>query len=61
MKELFVKEGQVVEQGQELLKIDPTRVGANYREALSRVQGLKGRLLACVPRLMTHPLCFQRR
>ncbi|AZD34729.1 Type I secretion system, membrane fusion protein LapC [Pseudomonas chlororaphis subsp. aurantiaca] len=58
MKELFVKEGQVVEQGQELLKIDPTRVGANYREALSRVQGLKGAIARLRAEAYDTPLMF---
>ncbi|WP_259344558.1 HlyD family type I secretion periplasmic adaptor subunit [Pseudomonas aeruginosa] len=58
MKELYVKEGQVVEQGQELLKIDPTRVGANYGEALSRVQGLKGAIARLRAEAYDTPLEF---
>lgn len=58
MKELFVKEGQVVEQGQELLKIDPTRVGANYGESLSRVQGLKGAIARLRAEAYDTPLAF---
>lgn len=41
LEELNVKEGQVVEKGQVLLKIDPTRSNASFQEALSRVQGLE--------------------
>lgn len=58
MKELFVKEGQVVEQGQELLKIDPTRVGASYGESLSRVQGLKGAIARVRAEAYDSPLEF---
>lgn len=42
LAEMAVREGDVVEAGQVLLKIDPTRAQASYREALSKVVGLKG-------------------
>jgi HlyD family secretion protein/adhesin transport system membrane fusion protein len=42
LEQLNVHEGDVVEKGQILLKIDPTRAGASYGESLSKVQGLKG-------------------
>ncbi|MCK3866147.1 HlyD family type I secretion periplasmic adaptor subunit [Pseudomonas sp. B329] len=58
MKELFVKEGQVVEQGQVLLKIDPTRVGASYGESLSRVEGLKGAIARLRAEAYDKPLVF---
>ncbi|WP_252189484.1 HlyD family type I secretion periplasmic adaptor subunit [Pseudomonas sp. SK3(2021)] len=58
MKELYVQEGQVVEQGQALLKIDPTRVGANYGESLSRVQGLKGAIARLRAEAYDTPLEF---
>ncbi|WP_256994699.1 HlyD family type I secretion periplasmic adaptor subunit [Pseudomonas tolaasii] len=58
MKELFVKEGDVVEQGQKLLQIDPTRVGANYGESLSRVQGLKGAIARLRAEAYDTPLVF---
>ncbi|AWH88922.1 HlyD family type I secretion periplasmic adaptor subunit [Limnobaculum parvum] len=41
LEELNVHEGDIVEKGQILLKIDPTRVGAVYREGVSKVIGLK--------------------
>ncbi|WP_179038090.1 HlyD family type I secretion periplasmic adaptor subunit [Limnobaculum xujianqingii] len=41
LEELNVHEGDIVEKGQVLLKIDPTRVGAVYREGVSKVIGLK--------------------
>ncbi len=44
LAEMSVREGDVVESGQVLLKIDPTRANANYREALTKVVGLKATL-----------------
>ena len=38
---MSAQEGDVVERGQVLLKIDPTRANASYREALSKVISLK--------------------
>lgn len=42
VEEMLVHEGDVVEKGQILLRIDPTRAQAGYKEGLSKVQGLKG-------------------
>lgn len=42
LEELSVREGEQVEQGQVLLKIDPKRSSASFQEALSRVHGLEG-------------------
>ncbi|MCP1648833.1 HlyD family type I secretion periplasmic adaptor subunit [Pseudomonas nitroreducens] len=44
LEQMNVREGDVVEAGQVLLKIDPTRAGASYRETESKVLGLKGML-----------------
>lgn len=44
LAEMSVREGDVVESGQVLLKIDPTRANASYREALTKVVGLKATL-----------------
>lgn len=41
LAEMSVHEGDVVNSGQVLLKIDPTRANASYREALSKVISLK--------------------
>ncbi|MEB5974910.1 HlyD family type I secretion periplasmic adaptor subunit [Pantoea dispersa] len=41
LAEMNVREGEEVERGQVLLKIDPTRAQASYREALNKVVGLK--------------------
>ena len=56
--ELNVSEGQVVEQGQVLLKIDPTRSSASYREALSKVQGLKATVARLRAEAYDTPLKF---
>jgi len=41
LEELNVREGDIVEKGQVLLKMDPTRAGSSYGESLSKVLGLK--------------------
>jgi len=45
LEQMYVREGDIVEAGQVLLKIDPTRAGASYREAESKVLALKGMLV----------------
>lgn len=42
LAELNVKEGQVVEKGQLLLKIDPTRATASYQESYNKMIALMG-------------------
>lgn len=49
LAEMNVREGSIVEKGEVLLKIDPTRAQSSYREALSKVIGLK----AAITRLRT--------
>lgn len=58
LEELDVREGEVVEKGQPLLKIDPTRSAASYREALSKVQGLKGTIARLRAEAYGTPLIF---
>lgn len=41
LEALFVKEGDLVEKGQPLLKLDSTRSEANYQEELSKSYSLK--------------------
>jgi adhesin transport system membrane fusion protein len=41
LEELKVSEGAVVEKGQVLLRLDPTRFAAQYREGVSKALGLK--------------------
>ncbi|MDZ7277217.1 HlyD family type I secretion periplasmic adaptor subunit [Pantoea eucrina] len=42
LAEMNVREGSVVNRGDVLLKIDPTRAQSSYREGLSKMIGLKG-------------------
>lgn len=42
LSELNVKEGQVVEKGQGLLRIDPTRATASYQESYNKMIALMG-------------------
>ncbi|RYA85727.1 hemolysin secretion protein D, partial [Enterobacter cloacae complex sp. 743-2DZ2F-22B] len=53
-----VQEGDIVEKGQILLKIDPTRAGASYGESLSKVQGLKGSIARLRAEAYDTPLTF---
>ncbi|QEW32559.1 HlyD family type I secretion periplasmic adaptor subunit [Erwinia billingiae] len=55
-----VREGQVVKQGEVLLKIDPTRAQASYREALNKVVGLKGTITRLRAEAYGQPLVFDR-
>jgi membrane fusion protein, adhesin transport system len=41
LSELLVKEGDVVEQGQALLKIDPTKANASYQEGQNKAVALR--------------------
>lgn len=58
LEELNVQEGDIVEKGQILLKIDPTRAGASYGESLSKVQGLKGSIARLRAEAYDTPLSF---
>jgi multidrug efflux pump subunit AcrA (membrane-fusion protein) len=42
LEKLFVKEGDLVDKGQPLIKLDTTRAEASYQEELSKVYSLKG-------------------
>lgn len=53
-----VREGQVVKQGEVLLKIDPTRAEASYRETLNKVLGLKGTIARLRAEAYGQPLVF---
>ena len=44
VKEIFVREGQQVEQGQELLRIDDTRFSSDFRERQQELISLEGEL-----------------
>jgi adhesin transport system membrane fusion protein len=53
-----VREGDVVEKGQVLLQIDPTRAEASYREALSKAIGLKATITRLRAEAYKQPLEF---
>ncbi|MEG1680413.1 MAG: HlyD family type I secretion periplasmic adaptor subunit [Stenotrophomonas sp.] len=56
--EMNVREGAVVEKGQVLLKIDPTRAESSYREVLSKVIGLKATISRLRSEAYSQPLKF---
>ncbi|MGK3138369.1 HlyD family type I secretion periplasmic adaptor subunit [Pantoea trifolii] len=55
---LSVQEGDIVERGQTLLQIDPTRAQSSYREVLSKVIGLKATIARLRAEAYGHPLEF---
>ena len=58
LTEMMVREGDVVEKGQVLLKIDSTRAVASYREVLSKVIGLKASIARLRAEAYQQPLQF---
>lgn len=58
LAEMGVREGDVVEKGQVLLRIDPTRAQSSYREALSKVIGLKATITRLRSEAYKQPLVF---
>lgn len=53
-----VHEGQEVKRGEVLLKIDPTRAQASYRETLNKVLGLKATIARLRAEAYNQPLVF---
>ncbi|MDM0065997.1 HlyD family type I secretion periplasmic adaptor subunit [Variovorax sp. J31P207] len=58
LETMNVAEGDIVEKGQILLEIDPTRAGAAYREGLSKVLALKGSIARLRAEAYQTPLDF---
>ncbi|MBK4783587.1 MAG: HlyD family type I secretion periplasmic adaptor subunit [Pantoea sp. Pent] len=58
LAEMNVREGTVVNRGDVLLKIDLTRAQSSYREALSKVIGLKGSIARLRAEAYAQPLTF---
>ncbi|MCW6034474.1 HlyD family type I secretion periplasmic adaptor subunit [Pantoea sp. JK] len=58
LAEMSVREGEEVERGQVLLKIDPTRAQASYRETLNKVVGLKATIARLRAEAYGQPLSF---
>ncbi|MDI6958273.1 HlyD family type I secretion periplasmic adaptor subunit [Pantoea sp. Pa-EAmG] len=55
---LSVQEGDIVERGQTLLQIDPTRAQSSYREVLTKVIGLKATIARLRAEAYGQPLEF---
>lgn len=60
LAEMDVSEGQIVEKGQVLLKLDPTRSSSNYKETLSKVIGLQGSIDRLNAEAYNKPLTFSK-
>lgn len=58
LAELYVKEGDIVEKGQPLLRIDATRVNAVYQEGFSKVLALEGTIARLKAEAYSQPLVF---
>jgi adhesin transport system membrane fusion protein len=58
LAQMNVREGDVVEKGEVLLKIDATRAQASYRETLSKVIGLKASITRLRAEAYQQPLEF---
>ncbi|MGB3127669.1 MAG: HlyD family type I secretion periplasmic adaptor subunit [Pseudomonas sp.] len=58
LAQMNVREGDVVDKGQVLLKIDATRAQASYRETLSKVIGLKASITRLRAEAYQQPLEF---
>lgn len=58
LAEMNVREGEEVARGQVLLKIDPTRAQASYRETLNKVVGLKATIARLRAEAYGQPLSF---
>lgn len=58
LEKLFVKEGELVEKGQPLVKLDTTRAEASYQEELSKVYSLKGAVSRARAEAYDLPLTF---
>jgi adhesin transport system membrane fusion protein len=58
LAELNVRQGDIVNKGQVLLKIDPTRAQASYRETLSKALGLKASIARLRAEAYQTPLVF---
>ncbi|MDE7590819.1 HlyD family type I secretion periplasmic adaptor subunit [Enterobacter bugandensis] len=60
LEEMKVHEGDVVEKGQILLKMDPTRADSSYGESLSKVLGLKASIARLRAQAYGTPLIFPK-
>ncbi|MFI3014283.1 HlyD family type I secretion periplasmic adaptor subunit [Klebsiella aerogenes] len=58
LEEMMVREGETVEKGQILLKLDPTRSNSTYKETLSKVTGLQAAVDRLSAEANNKPLVF---
>ncbi|WP_337264866.1 MULTISPECIES: HlyD family type I secretion periplasmic adaptor subunit [unclassified Serratia (in: enterobacteria)] len=58
IEEMLVREGDIVEKGQPLLKIDPTRASSTYQEMNAKLMGLKAMIARLEAEAYQKPLKF---
>ncbi|MFJ2387123.1 HlyD family type I secretion periplasmic adaptor subunit [Pseudomonas koreensis] len=58
LEEMLVREGDVVEKGQTLLKIDPTRAQSTYQEMHTKLMGMKAMMARLQAEAYNKPLEF---
>ncbi|KFK91708.1 MULTISPECIES: HlyD family type I secretion periplasmic adaptor subunit [unclassified Serratia (in: enterobacteria)] len=58
IEEMLVREGDIVEKGQPLLKIDPTRASSTYQEMNAKLMGLKAMVARLESEAYQKPLQF---
>ncbi|WP_105102066.1 HlyD family type I secretion periplasmic adaptor subunit [Microbulbifer pacificus] len=58
LKEMLVREGAIVDKGDVLLRIDPTRAKATYREAYSKMIGLEASISRLRAEAYDQPISF---
>lgn len=58
LMDMHVREGDIVDKGQILLRIDPTRAESSYREARSKVIGLRASIVRLRAEAYQQPLAF---
>lgn len=58
LSQLLVREGDIVDTGTVLAKIDPTRADTSYKEGISKIIGLKGMIARLRAEAFNIPLAF---
>lgn len=58
LRKMLVREGQIVEKDEILLKLDPTRSDSKYKETLSKVTGLQAQVDRLTAEATSKPLKF---
>jgi adhesin transport system membrane fusion protein len=60
LNQMMVHEGEIVEKDQVLLQLDPTRSSSNYKETLSKVDGLRASVNRLTAEAYNKPLVFDK-